>query len=300
MSSITTIQATDVIASSRAVINTNFSNLNTDKAELASPTFTGTVTTPAIILSSETASTIASFDASKNVKSLATSTYPSLAELAYLKGATSAVQTQITARALKGANTDITSLGGLTTALTVAQGGTGIATTTAYSVICAGTGATGAFQSLSALGTADWVLTSNGANSLPSFKALPAAYSFKNGTTNYDLSTASGTQNIAHNLGATPKQIKITVISVSFYGLSIFSTGVYNGTTNSCVYVGDAGSGSPTPNVSSSDSYFIHLMTSSGVTQDATVAFNSTNIVLTWTKTGSPTGSAYIMWEAIG
>lgn len=33
MSTITTINATDIIANSRAVINTNFSNLNTDKAE---------------------------------------------------------------------------------------------------------------------------------------------------------------------------------------------------------------------------------------------------------------------------
>ena len=33
MSTITTINATDVVADSRAVINTNFSNLNTDKAE---------------------------------------------------------------------------------------------------------------------------------------------------------------------------------------------------------------------------------------------------------------------------
>ena len=63
-------------------------------AELASPTFTGTVTSPAIILSSETASTIASFDASKNVKSLDTTTYPSLTELSYVKGVTSAIQTQ--------------------------------------------------------------------------------------------------------------------------------------------------------------------------------------------------------------
>lgn len=46
MSTITTIQSTDLISASRAVINTNFSNLNTDKAETASPTFTGTVTLP--------------------------------------------------------------------------------------------------------------------------------------------------------------------------------------------------------------------------------------------------------------
>lgn len=64
------------------------------KSPIASPTFTGTVTSPAIILSSETASTIASFDASKNIKSLPLATYPSLTELSYVKGVTSAIQTQ--------------------------------------------------------------------------------------------------------------------------------------------------------------------------------------------------------------
>ena len=71
------------------------------KAPIASPTFTGTITSPAVILSSETASTIASFDASKNVKSLSTATYPSLTELAYVKGITSSVQTQLDAKVLK-------------------------------------------------------------------------------------------------------------------------------------------------------------------------------------------------------
>jgi len=71
------------------------SYFDTIYATLASPTFTGTVTSPAIILSSETASTIASFDASKNVKSLSTATYPSLTELSYVKGVTSAIQTQL-------------------------------------------------------------------------------------------------------------------------------------------------------------------------------------------------------------
>lgn len=65
------------------------------KSPTASPTFTGTVTSPALVLSSETASTVASFDASKNVKSLALTTYPSLTELSYVKGVTSAVQTQM-------------------------------------------------------------------------------------------------------------------------------------------------------------------------------------------------------------
>jgi len=68
------------------------SYFDTIYATLASPTFTGTVTSPAIILSSETASTIASFDASKNIKSLSTATYPSLTELSYVKGVTQSIQ----------------------------------------------------------------------------------------------------------------------------------------------------------------------------------------------------------------
>jgi len=68
------------------------------KANIASPTFTGTVTTPAIIVSSETASRVAIIDGSKNVKSADTATYPSLTELAYIKGLTSAIQTQLNAK----------------------------------------------------------------------------------------------------------------------------------------------------------------------------------------------------------
>jgi len=71
------------------------SYFDTIYATLASPTFTGTVTTPAIIVSSETASRVAILDGSKNIKSADTTTYPSLTEFAYLKGVTSALQTQL-------------------------------------------------------------------------------------------------------------------------------------------------------------------------------------------------------------
>jgi hypothetical protein len=52
----------------------------------------------------QTASTIASFDANKNVTSLSTATYPSLTELAYVKGVTSAIQTQIDGKAATNQN----------------------------------------------------------------------------------------------------------------------------------------------------------------------------------------------------
>jgi hypothetical protein len=52
-----------------------------------------------VSIDDETASTIASFDGSKRIKSLATATYPSLTELSYVKGVTSAIQTQLNALA---------------------------------------------------------------------------------------------------------------------------------------------------------------------------------------------------------
>ena len=56
-------------------------------------------------------------------------------------------------------------------ALAVAQGGTGLTTTTAYSVVFTGTTATGNFQASAGPGTAGHVLTSNGAGALPTFQA---------------------------------------------------------------------------------------------------------------------------------
>lgn len=53
----------------------------------------------------------------------------------------------------------------------VAKGGTGVATLTAYAVICGGTTGTGAIQSIASVGSAGQVLTSNGAGALPTFQA---------------------------------------------------------------------------------------------------------------------------------
>ena len=53
----------------------------------------------------------------------------------------------------------------------VSSGGTGLTTTTAYSVVFTGTTATGNFQASAGPGTAGHVLTSNGAGALPTFQA---------------------------------------------------------------------------------------------------------------------------------
>ena len=62
-------------------------------------------------LSSLTASQILALDASKNIQSLPVATYPSLAELAYVKGVTSAIQTQLNNK--QPLATNLTSLAGL-------------------------------------------------------------------------------------------------------------------------------------------------------------------------------------------
>jgi hypothetical protein len=58
--------------------------------------------------------------------------------------------------------------------LAVSRGGTGVASNTAYAVLCGGTTSTGAVQSVASVGTAGQVLTSNGAGALPTFQT-PAA-----------------------------------------------------------------------------------------------------------------------------
>jgi hypothetical protein len=58
--------------------------------------------------------------------------------------------------------------------LGVDQGGTGLSTTTPYSIVFSGTTSTGLFQAAAGPGTATHVLTSNGAGALPTFQA-PAA-----------------------------------------------------------------------------------------------------------------------------
>ena len=78
----------------------------------------------AINLPGATASTIAIFDASKNLISATTATYPSLTELSYVKGVTSSIQTQLNA---KGAGT--------VTSVTSATADATVATTTTTPVI---------------------------------------------------------------------------------------------------------------------------------------------------------------------
>ena len=68
------------------------------------------------------------------------------------------------------------------TGLPVAGGGTGLASVTAYAVLCGGTTSTNPLQSIASVGTSGQFLVSNGAGALPTFQngsgGADAAFSF--------------------------------------------------------------------------------------------------------------------------
>lgn len=72
----------------------------------------GAITPTGVLISGLTASELVATDASKNLVSLAIATYPSLTELTYVKGVTSAIQTQLGAKAPSTAPTFATSITG--------------------------------------------------------------------------------------------------------------------------------------------------------------------------------------------
>lgn len=76
----------------------NIANFKKTGSIVASVQNDGTVIGTGLNASGQTINTIASFDGSKNVVSLSTATYPSLTELTYVKGVTSAIQTQLNSK----------------------------------------------------------------------------------------------------------------------------------------------------------------------------------------------------------
>ena len=125
---------------------------------------------------------------------------------------------------------------------------------------------------------------------------LKGSANFKNGTTSYNSTTASGTQTIAHGMGVTPSRCSIHVSgyeSSGVYGCSGYA--VYNGTTLSTL--------SDCPNVSGGGATgvgtVLYVYSGANTGQSATaITLDATNINIAWTKEGSPTGNIDIVWEA--
>jgi len=129
---------------------------------------------------------------------------------------------------------------------------------------------------------------------------IKTTYSVVN--TTYDLTTASGTQDIAHGLGKTPKKVKITATTAGQSSDSttnpFLSIGVWDGTTTATFYLDRSNGGSTKWGVDTTN-IARYASDSVGTTsQVATISVDSTNITLSWTKSGSPTGTLYLIVES--
>lgn len=120
---------------------------------------------------------------------------------------------------------------------------------------------------------------------------------YKTGTFSKEASDASGTQNIAHGLGVVPKYVRLTLmIATGTTGSTTlgYATTVYNGTAQSSISVyGSAGA-----DVLATTFTLNSPINSSNGTQTGVVTFDETNIIITWTKTSTPSGLYSGVWEA--
>lgn len=89
----------------------------------------------------------------------------------------------------------------------VAGGGTGITSATAYAVLCGGTTSTGAFQTVSGLGSANQVLVSQGAGALPQWASVP-------GLVPAALTEVNDT-NVTLTLGGSPSTALLQATSIT-------------------------------------------------------------------------------------
>lgn len=153
----------------------------------------------------------------------------------------------------------------------------------------AGAGDSGKVPKLNASGQID--------TSFLVFKGL-----FGSGQTTYNLATASGTQNIAHGLGVAPKLVRIKAIynsSPSNNSSIVRSQAetVYANGSQSSVYdlivTGDGNSST------GSIGTLFRIYVSGSDTQTGVVTVDATNISIAWTKSSSPAGTAYLLWDAI-
>lgn len=124
------------------------------------------------------------------------------------------------------------------TDVSVADGGTGRSSHTAYGVICGGTSSTSAQQSV-AVGTSGQVLTSNGAGSLPSMQDVSVNYGAGNAALSYGgIGTLilAQTTTTAVSAGATTAGSNLKAISLQTGGSFIASPSTLSGTWRNMGY----------------------------------------------------------------
>ncbi len=122
---------------------------------------------------------------------------------------------------------------------------------------------------------------------------------YSNGVTTRTLATASGAQTIAHGLGITPKKVTLNAVASDFNpngaGARVaMSFGNFDAAGQSSISI------ISTSSLSSNNSATATVVVGAGGDmQTGVVSVDATNITITWTKAGLPTGTAQITWSAM-
>jgi len=112
------------------------------------------------------------------------------------------------------------------------------------------------------------------------------------GTTTHDISSTT-TKNIAHGLGSIPTMVRLTAVMASTNNRISYAYGVYTSAEYSVTLAGDIGTGT-----SETHGTGFILFANSAAYNQAAITLDSTNIILTWSKTGTPSGTISFVWEA--
>lgn len=172
-----------------------------------------------------------------------------------------------------------------TTAVPATAGGTGQTTIAQGEILYASAANT---ISKLGVGTAGMFLKTLGAAANPAWAYAPI---FKLGTFTYDLATASGTQNIA-SIGFIPR-LFIFIGSNAAASGTFASWGMDDGTTASSVFrTGASG-------VSAITTFSLRFSTDDSNKQEGKITTLGDTSVITWTKTGTITGTMTITYLAI-
>jgi len=156
-------------------------------------------------------------------------------------------------------------------------------------------------------GTAGAISATAGTYAIPVGIALSAtvlkvekAKRYASSVASKNLADASAsTTTLTHGLGVTPRKLKVTAIfgtsSASNVGNHAYSFFTYDG-VNSAGIENHFDSGNSA--VAQSTGAISIYATTTAYQSGAITTFNSQTAVITWTKTNSPTGTAYLLWEA--
>lgn len=119
----------------------------------------------------------------------------------------------------------------------------------------------------------------------------------------FDMASANGAKYYPHGLGKVPSRIRIKGVYISSTTNSSESFGVYdNLNQNKCIYLWQKeGSSTAVADVAGNSNTQAIILSSDATSsnqQVGVVTVDATNVIITWTKTGSPTGTAYLLLEA--